>query len=319
VSLIQVRVTRRKRDKYRELTSNFSFVTNRKMNSFTFILLMILVGVLSMASLTSGTCSTSYCTSPDGSGGYDCYAGSSVEPCTCSQGTASTTGATTQYQGVTYYEYTCCDSESNSYGYESVGKDCGDYNGDASCFAGSETLLLESGMLVSMENVKLGDRILVAALDGNFEYADVIALPHEKNNRETFFVELVTIIGSLKVTPSHLVMVGACDNTMNINMKLTRAGDVPLGSCMATSQGSVEVTAAHVTKSHGVYSVVTAHADGLLMVNGFKASSFAVNHAVANAYYHVHRALYQVAPFLVRGMASVSATLGAISNSILSI
>lgn len=188
---------------------------------------------------------------------------------------------------------------------------------DDVCFAGSETLLLESGERVSIENVSLGDRVQVAAADGALQFADVIALPHEKNNREVSFVELVTATGSLKATPSHLVMAGACDNIMS--MKLIRAEDVPSGSCLATSEGSTEVTAAHMTKGYGVYSVVTSHADGLLVVNGFKASSFAINHLVVNAYYHVHRALYQFAPFLVKGMTSVSATLGALGATIASI
>jgi hypothetical protein len=179
---------------------------------------------------------------------------------------------------------------------------------DDVCFAGSESLLLESGDRVSIENVKLGDRIQVAAFDGTLQYADVIVIPHEKNNRKTSFIELITADGSLKVTPSHLVMAGACDNSTN--MELTRAVDIPLGSCMATSEGYSQVIATHITKGYGVYSVVTSHGDGLLLVNGFKASSFAINHAVVNAYYHLHRALFVVAPSLVKGMAPVSAVLG---------
>lgn len=188
---------------------------------------------------------------------------------------------------------------------------------DDVCFAGSETLLLDSGERVSMENVSLGDRVQVAATDGTLQYADVIALPHVKNNREASFVELVTATGSLKTTPLHLVMAGACDNIMS--MKLIRANDVPLGSCLATSEGSTEVTAILMTKGYGVYSVVTSHADGLLVVNDFKASSFAINHSLVNAYYHVHRALYLFAPSLIKCMTSISATLGALGATIVSI
>jgi len=67
-------------------------------------------------------CSQEYCTSPDTSGGHDCWAGSTNEPCSCSSGkTAHVTGAETEYEGKTYYEYTCCDDDSGD------GEQCGDY------------------------------------------------------------------------------------------------------------------------------------------------------------------------------------------------
>ena len=50
----------------------------------------------------------SACTSPDGRGGTDCWAGSKVQPCSCSHGYAKATGATVQHRGVTYYKYKCC-------------------------------------------------------------------------------------------------------------------------------------------------------------------------------------------------------------------
>ena len=74
----------------------------------------------------------SKCTSPNGSGGRDCWAGSDVEPCTCSSGKARVTGATTMYQGKRYYEYTCCTSE--AHGKNVDYGECGDYK--ASCPAG---------------------------------------------------------------------------------------------------------------------------------------------------------------------------------------
>ena len=77
----------------------------------------------SSGSNSSGTCSTSWCTSPNGQGGHDCWAGRGGvpgEPCTCSQGSARLTGETTMYRGDKYYKYTCCD------GGDNVGEECGD-------------------------------------------------------------------------------------------------------------------------------------------------------------------------------------------------
>ena len=61
-------------------------------------------------------CSQDWCTSPDGGGGYDCWAGSESEECGCSQGSARETGASSE----DVFEYTCCMSGDN------VGEECGD-------------------------------------------------------------------------------------------------------------------------------------------------------------------------------------------------
>jgi len=75
---------------------------------------------------TNTSCSQSYCTSPDPYGGTDCWAGSDVEACTCSRGTARETGSTEYYEGKRYYEYTCCENGE----YNENGDNCGDYNAD---------------------------------------------------------------------------------------------------------------------------------------------------------------------------------------------
>ena len=43
-------------------------------------------------------CSPEYCTSPDPWGGHDCWAGSDVERCTCSRGSARMTGNSEYYE-----------------------------------------------------------------------------------------------------------------------------------------------------------------------------------------------------------------------------
>ena len=57
-----------------------------------------------------------------GRGGYDCWGGASWKGCTCSSGTARLTGQTfDDSNGNVYYEYTCCDGDTN------VGVECGIY------------------------------------------------------------------------------------------------------------------------------------------------------------------------------------------------
>ena len=112
--------------------------------------------VVSPAAPAESQCSGEYCTSPAVEwGGHDCWAGSDVERCTCSRGSARMTGDTTEYevwrqsrppsrgspihlhtrttralrpptrppQGKQYYEYTCCPDDGFNQGEE-----CGDYD-----------------------------------------------------------------------------------------------------------------------------------------------------------------------------------------------
>jgi len=68
-------------------------------------------------------CSQQWCESPSTvDGTSDCWAGSAFEECSCSRGSARETGLTLDYEGDTYYEYTCCTSGGD-------GEVCGDYIG----------------------------------------------------------------------------------------------------------------------------------------------------------------------------------------------
>jgi len=73
---------------------------------------------------SGATCSQAFCTSPTADGDprpNDCWAGTAFEACTCSQGEAKTTGNEIEYDGSTYYEYTCCT--------DGDGEVCGDFIG----------------------------------------------------------------------------------------------------------------------------------------------------------------------------------------------
>ena len=163
-----------------------------------------------------------------------------------------------------------------------------------------------------MDNVSIGDRVQVANNDGTFEFADVIALPHGKNQIETSFVELSTSTSSLKATPAHLIMAGSCDSSNS--MTLVRTEDVNIGDCLASTDGPVEVVSSSMTKSNGIYTVVTSNTDGIIVVNGFKASSFAINHAIVNTYYNIHRNIYTFVPSFVKNFVEIGGYLAGIGR-----
>jgi hypothetical protein len=176
-------------------------------------------------------------------------------------------------------------------------------------------LQLENGNMKAIEDAVIGDRVQVVSFDDNLSFAEIIALPHGKNTKEASFIELSTSGSSLKATPAHLVMAGSCDEEMN----LIRAEDVSIGDCLATVDGPMKVISSRMTKENGVYTVITSHSDGMIVVNGFKASSFAINHTMVNTFYTIHRALYNMFPSVIQKLTSFGNILATLGITILSV
>jgi len=153
-----------------------------------------------------------------------------------------------------------------------------------------------SGETRAMADVKVGDEIAVAAMDGAFVgYSRVIAVPHAANAIKTTFTQISTVSGrDIKMTADHLVMGGSCAAP-----SLVQAGSLKIGECVQTVSGAETVSAITSVISEGIYTVVTKH-DGLLIVNGIVASPFAVNHLVANSFYNIVRFVYGVVPSMAK-------------------
>jgi len=160
--------------------------------------------------------------------------------------------------------------------------------GGDSCFSGSETVLLQSGDTVPISAVRIGDIILASDSQGRTQHSKVIAVPHEFNQiRSTFTHVQVSSGKDLKLTAEHLMLISS--NCVG-DFKLMKASDVTPGMCAQTMSGSDRVTSvSHNVAGEGLYTVVV-EAD-YVVVNGFVASPFAVNHAVARAYYQVAQML----------------------------
>jgi len=164
------------------------------------------------------------------------------------------------------------------------------------CFAGSESVMLESGNTKLISEVKVGDVILAAGKSGKTLFSEVIAVPHKKNSVVSDFSVISTESGrDIKMTPDHLIMSGSCD--MTSVMSLVRAGDVTVNACVQTIQGNEKVVSNILTRGEGVYTVVTK--EEFVVVNGVIASPFAGNHAVGHAYYNLHRSLYSLSPLIM--------------------
>jgi hypothetical protein len=78
------------------------------------------------------------------------------------------------------------------------------------------------------------------------------------------------------------------------DMGFVRAGDLSVGSCVATVSGNEKVVFVTKSSGEGVYTVVTSEFSGKVVVDGVIASSFGVNHVAANTFYSMHRAAYGI-------------------------
>jgi len=181
------------------------------------------------------------------------------------------------------------------------------------CFAGSETVALESGELKSVAEVRVGDRVLAADMQGKMLFADVVAVPHATNSDRALFVHLATASGrDLRLTPAHLLLAGRCGESLS----LVPASSVSAGMCAQTVDGQEEVVAAELLEGRGVYSLVTSEA--LVVVSGFVASPFAVNHAAASAFYAFHRLAFRMGVGALLHTPLLRRAMGAFGNVVVS-
>jgi Hint module len=175
---------------------------------------------------------------------------------------------------------------------------------EKSCFAGSETLSLESGEVKAISDVRVGDRVLAADAAGRTSYSDVVYVPHVANSDDALFTHITTASGrDIKMTPSHILSAGRCHSSAPL--PLTYASSVSVGDCVMTVSGKDMVSTVATVQGKGLYTVVTK--EEYIVVNGIIASPFAVNHMLANLYYNIHRFVYSTAPSILNYPALHSA------------
>ena len=165
--------------------------------------------------------------------------------------------------------------------------------GQKGCFAGSETLHLESGEVRFISDIRVGDRVLAADAAGRMAYSDVVFVPHKANNDDALFTHITTASGrDIKMTSSHIILAGPCH--WSTPLPLLFASSVNVGDCVMTVSGKDMVSTVETVQGKGLYTIVTK--EEYIVVNGIIASPFAANHMLANLYYNVHRFVYASAP-----------------------
>jgi Hint module len=165
-----------------------------------------------------------------------------------------------------------------------------------SCFAGTETVSLESGETKLISEVRVGDRVLAADASRRTLFSEVVFIPHEANTDKATFTKITTSQGrDIRMTGSHILPAGNCRSPSTLYN--VYASSVIVGECIMTVSGMEKVTAVATVRGQGLYTIVTK--EEYVVVNGVIASPFAYNHMVANIYYNAHRFIYALAPGLL--------------------
>uniref|UniRef100_A0A7S2AVF6 Hint domain-containing protein n=1 Tax=Octactis speculum TaxID=3111310 RepID=A0A7S2AVF6_9STRA len=161
----------------------------------------------------------------------------------------------------------------------------------ADCFSGDDTVSLYNGIQKPFHELKLGERIQTAGLDGKVRFSEVIFLPHGKNSKVANFNSIEMESGKrIKATNHHLLV--------TCHKKMVRAADVTAGTCLLSIDGEDIVSSVTRVTGNGLYTAVTQ--DELIIVGGIIASPFAVSHTIGHFYYNLHRTVHTYWPFLLK-------------------
>lgn len=173
---------------------------------------------------------------------------------------------------------------------------------DGVCFPADATVELEDGSIKKMDQVELGDRLLVA--DG--VYSDVFMFSHKDAASVHRFVKMTTVDGrSVSATAGHYLY---------INDRLAAAASAKAGDMLQSSDGSnIAIEKVESVRKAGLYNPQTLHGD--IVVDSIRASTFTrtVELGTAQALLAPLRMLYSSlgmsATFLDKGANTIASYL----------
>ncbi len=204
-------------------------------------------------------------------------------------GDDATSASYDDYTSYEMYETSYCTAGGDEYVFSPLSDDTG-----ASCFAGSEMVILESGLSKPIADVVVGDRIMASNAQGVFTFSDVIIVPHAKNHDRVMFHLISLANGAdIRMTGEHLLPVAASCGADAV-FTVTAAKNVAIDSCVMTINGQSAVVSNNKIAGTGIYTIVTN--EEYVVVNGVIASPFAASHAIGNTFYNVYRVLYNYVP-----------------------
>lgn len=149
------------------------------------------------------------------------------------------------------------------------------------CFSADSLVTLEDGREVRMEDVSVGDRVMVAS----GRYSQVFMFTHALSDVQQEFVVLHSSSGSrIALTAGHYIYASG---------RLVRAADVREGDSVRLGNGSVSrIVRITVSRKRGLFNPQTVQGD--IVVNGVVASTYteSISYNVAHAMLAPLRTLY---------------------------
>lgn len=144
----------------------------------------------------------------------------------------------------------------------------GNVDGTSTCFPASATVRLESGAIIPVTKLAIGDRVL----SGRGEFSEVLAFTHADPVTWTRFVRIEANGGQvLSLTTSHFLPV----NGLISPARDVRAGDVVATMVMENGYWMVredQVVSVKLHMERGLYNPQTANGD--IVVDGVVASCY---------------------------------------------
>ena len=145
-----------------------------------------------------------------------------------------------------------------------------DDDDDDICFSADATVVVKDAGVKKMEELNIGDQVLVHVQDSmegetDKEYSPVFMFTHRQKNTVNEFVRIETESGrALSLTKGHYLY---------INGRMAAASTVSKGDLLQTSEGkSSRVTEVSKVRARGLYNPQTLHGD--VYVDGIRSSTY---------------------------------------------
>lgn len=141
------------------------------------------------------------------------------------------------------------------------------------CFPPKSKLLLDSGKVKAIKDIRIGDNIQVPGSNNSLRFSPVIYLPHSVNRILNSFLEFRTHDSQvLTTTRSHLVFASEeCEK--NSAFRLLVAEEIEKGMCLQHVSGPGRIIEITKRLHEGVYTIVAEESSGYVFVDGFKVLS----------------------------------------------
>jgi len=129
------------------------------------------------------------------------------------------------------------------------------------CFSGATSVITEDRGVISMRELKLGDKILTSS-DSLTKFEPVYSFGHRSHSLGAEFLQILP--SKLEITRDHMIFIAEKDQRSAVPASLLQVGD-------RLSDGTV-VEAIKTVKRQGVYAPFTP--SGILLVNNVSVSSY---------------------------------------------